>query len=81
MNNILAPCRVFADVYIDDIIIHSRTLEDHALHLREILKLLRQEQLYAKLKKCAFALQEIDFCGFQVTPEGVRSHTDKLKSI
>ena len=49
MNNLLAPCRVFADVYIDDIIIHSRTLEDHALHIREILKLLRQEQLYAKL--------------------------------
>ena len=81
MNNLLAPCREFAEVYIDDIIIHSRTLEEHVQHVREVLTLLRHEKLYAKMKKCAFGLREVEFCGFLVTAEGIRSHPDKLKSI
>ena len=81
MNNLLTPCREFAEVYIDDIIIHSRTLKEHAEHVRAVLSLLRKENLYAKMKKCAFGLREVEFCGFVVTADGIKSHPDKLKSI
>ena len=81
MNDLLSPCRVFAEVYIDDIIIHSRTLEEHVEHLRAVLTLLRTSKFFAKKKKCAFALHEVEFCGFLVTPKGIHSHPDKLKTI
>ena len=81
INDLLSPCRVFAEVYIYDIIIHSRTLEEHVDHLREVLTLLRTSKVFAKKKKCAFALHEVKFCGFLVTPKGFHSHQDKLKTI
>ena len=51
MNNLLADCRGFADVYIDDIVIYSRTLDEHLTHLRAVLLHLRAEKLFAKLKQ------------------------------
>jgi len=54
MNNILADCSGFADVYIDDIVIYLRTLDDHLTHLRAVLLHLRADKLFAKLNKCSF---------------------------
>ena len=59
MNNLLADCRGFAAVYIDDIVIFSRTFEEHCQHIRAVLQRLRAEKLYAKRKKCSFAQREI----------------------
>ena len=81
MNNLLADCRHFAEVYIDDIVIFSRTLEEHLQHLRTVLSKLRAEKLYAKKKKCTFGQLEIEFCGFLVNREGAKTHPDKVKSI
>ena len=55
MNRILLPfLDKFVVVFIDDILIYSRTQEEHAEHLRLVLSILREKQLYAKLSKCEF---------------------------
>jgi hypothetical protein len=55
MNTVLAKfLRKFALVFFDDILIYSKTMSDHVLHLREVLHVLRQHQLFAKLSKCTF---------------------------
>eukprot|EP00737_Agarophyton_chilense_P001727 gb/GEZJ01001943.1/.p1 GENE.gb/GEZJ01001943.1/~~gb/GEZJ01001943.1/.p1 ORF type:complete len:214 (-),score=23.25 gb/GEZJ01001943.1/:977-1618(-) len=57
-------------LYIDDILIYSKSLEEHKKHLREVLSALRKHQLYAKLSKCAFGASEVDFLGLKVSPQG-----------
>jgi hypothetical protein len=51
----------FTIVFIDDILVYSRTSEEHEEHLRKILERLRSEKLYAKLKKCEFWLDSVSF--------------------
>ncbi|KAJ9541912.1 hypothetical protein OSB04_028418 [Centaurea solstitialis] len=50
-------------VFIDDILVYSKTKEEHEVHLREVLETLRREKLYAKFSKCAFWLREVQFLG------------------
>ena len=73
--------REFADVYLDDIIIHSRTLEEHAAHIAAVLETLREETLYAKLRKCEFARNSIEFCGHIVSEKGIFTMPSKLQLI
>ena len=61
----------FCVAYIDDILIYSRTLEEHIEHVRKILKKLLEHGLYVKLEKCQFHVQEIEFLGYILSPEGV----------
>ena len=53
----------FVVVFINDILIYSKSEEEHELHLRTILGTLREHQLYAKFSKCEFWLQEVGFLG------------------
>ena len=69
------------NVFIDDITVYSETLEDHLLHLENLLSRLHKEQFYAKRSKCSFAQQEIEFCGYIVGKHGVRTMPDKLQLI
>ena len=56
MNDILAPfLRMFVLVFMDDILIYSKTLEEHAEHLQSVLEVLLQQDLKVKKSKCAFA--------------------------
>ncbi|KAL8148658.1 hypothetical protein AgCh_005865 [Apium graveolens] len=57
----------FVIVFIDDILIYSKSTEDHAEHLRTTLEILRKKKLYAKFSKCEFWLQEVQFLGHVVT--------------
>ena len=64
MNHVFASyLDQFVVVFIDEILIYSKTKEEHAEHLRIILQTLRQEKLYAKLSKCSFWLDHVSFLG------------------
>ncbi|KAA3485106.1 Retrotransposon protein [Gossypium australe] len=71
----------FVVVFIDDILVYSKTKEDHNKHLRLVLQILREKQLYAKLSKCEFWLGEIVFLGHIVFAEGIRVDPKKIKAI
>ncbi|GKB45871.1 putative reverse transcriptase domain-containing protein [Tanacetum coccineum] len=60
----------FVIVLINDILIHSKSKEDHEVHLKLVLELLKKERLYAKFSKCEFWLQEVHFLGHVVNHNG-----------
>ena len=64
MNDVLKDViGKFVLVYLDDIVIFSRSEEEHMLHLRIVLDVLRRNKLYAKLSKCKFVQSELKFLG------------------
>jgi hypothetical protein len=71
----------FIIVYIDDILIYSGSLEEHAEHLRKVFKRLRENKLSAKLKKCEFRVTEVDFFGHRIIEEGLKMDDHKVKVI
>ena len=66
---------------IDDILIYLRTLEEHTHHLRTILEVLRENELYTKLKKCMFWLGHVAFFGHVVSNQGVSLDPQKIEAI
>ena len=82
MNHILSPLiGKFVVVYFDDILIYRKCLEDHAKHVREVLTILRREQLYANLSKCIFAQDKLVFLGFVVSSKGIEVDSSKISAI
>ena len=71
----------FIVVFIDDILIYSKSEEDHEQHLRIILETLREHRLYAKFNKCEFWLKEIGFLGHIVSAGGVSVDPTKIKDV
>ncbi|GKB43940.1 putative reverse transcriptase domain-containing protein [Tanacetum coccineum] len=71
----------FIIVFIDDILIYSKTKKGHENHLRLMLDLLRKENLYAKFYKCDFWLQEVHFLGHVVNHEGIHVDPSKIKAV
>nr|AAL79340.1 Putative 22 kDa kafirin cluster; Ty3-Gypsy type [Oryza sativa]AAM48279.1 Putative 22 kDa kafirin cluster; Ty3-Gypsy type [Oryza sativa Japonica Group]AAP53268.1 retrotransposon protein, putative, Ty3-gypsy subclass [Oryza sativa Japonica Group] len=70
MNRIFKPyLDQFVVVFIDDILIYSKTKEDHANHLRIVLQTLRDHKLFAKLKKCDFWMDKVSFLGHVISGE------------
>ncbi|PKA50261.1 putative mitochondrial protein [Apostasia shenzhenica] len=72
---------IFAVVYFDDILIYSRTREDHLDHLRQIFQVLRAKSLFANPKKCAFLTDRVVFLGFVFFPDGVSADPEKVRAI
>ena len=68
-------------VYLDDILVFSNNDAGHEGHLKEVLSLLREQQLYAKLSKCSFSGREAKFFGSVVSEEGIKADPDKVKAI
>eukprot|EP00253_Pinus_taeda_P021984 PITA_21984 len=82
MNNIFHPyLDRFVLIFIDDILIYSRTIEEHYEHLRRVLQTLREHQLYAKFSKCDFFKEEIQYLGHVITKEGIAVDPEKIKAI
>ena len=71
----------FVVVFVDDILIYSQYEEEHEDHLRVVLQLLRDHQLYAKFNKCKFWLTEVRFLGHVVSTSGVSVDPEKVKAV
>jgi hypothetical protein len=71
----------FVVVYIDDILIYSGSLEEHAKHLQKVFQKLRENKLYDKLEKCEFRVMEMDFLGHRITQKGLKMDDHKVKAI
>ena len=68
-------------VYFDDILVYSKTLEDHLSHLREVILVLRKNSLFANRDKCTFCVDSVVFLGFIVNKRGVHVDPEKIKAI
>ncbi|KAJ9546848.1 LOW QUALITY PROTEIN: hypothetical protein OSB04_019391 [Centaurea solstitialis] len=80
MNRVCKPyLDKFVIVFIDDILIYSKTAEEHGEHLRKVLEMLKRERLHAKFSKCEFWLKE--FLGHIVTQEGIKVDLAKIEAI
>ena len=71
----------FVIVFIDDILVYSKDRENHDKHLRVVLETLIKEQLYSKLSKSEFWLNEVSFLGHLVSEEGIRVDPRKIEVI
>ena len=71
----------FVVVFVDDILIYSQSEWEHEYHLRIVLQLLRDHQLYAKFSKCEFWLTEMRFLGHMVSASGVSVDPDKVEAV
>src|ERR1051325_1656347 len=82
MNMIFHPyLDKFVIVFIDDILIYSKNDEEHAEHLRIVLKLLKEKKLYAKLSKCEFWLSEVSFLGHVISKNGIVVDPTKVEAV
>lgn len=71
----------FVVVYLDDILIYSKSPDQHLDHLKQVLKRLQDHHLYAKLSKCDFFKSEVEFLGHVVGHEGVKVDPTKVKAV
>ena len=82
MNRVFKPyLDRFMIIFIDDILIYSKSRAEHEQHLRIILQMLREHQLYAKLSKCNFWLQEVKFLGHTICKEGIKIDPKKVEAV
>ena len=68
-------------VFIDDILVYSKSREEHEEYLRTSRQLIRDNQLYAKLSKCEFWLEQVAFLGHNISKEGLSVDQAKIEAV
>ena len=82
MNHVLRKgLNAFCTVYLDDILVFSRTPEEHADHLRQVFAALRENHLHVKRSKCSFGRTSIEYLGHVVSGAGVSPDPGKVDVI
>ncbi|KAJ0495336.1 putative nucleotidyltransferase, Ribonuclease H [Helianthus annuus] len=82
MNHVFKPfIGKFLVVYFNDILVYSESVEQHLDHLRQVFGVLREQKLYANLKKCHFFSPEVIFLGYIVSGNGIRMDESKVEAI
>ena len=82
MNRVCRPMLDwFVIVFIDDILVYSKTKEQHEQHFRDVLETLRMERFYAKFIKCDFWLREVHFWGHIITQEDILVYPAKIEAV
>jgi uncharacterized protein YerC len=82
MNSVLAPVlRKFVLVFFDDILIYNKSLTKHISHLTQVFQLLKNNNLFAKISKCTFATEQVDYLGHLISSKGVATDPKKIESI
>ncbi|GJT20341.1 hypothetical protein Tco_0890278 [Tanacetum coccineum] len=82
MNRVCKPyLDKFVIVFIDDILIYSKSKKEHEEHLRQILKLLKKEELYAKFSNCKFWISKVQFLSHVIDCRGIHVDPAKIESI
>ncbi|GJW05478.1 putative reverse transcriptase domain-containing protein [Tanacetum coccineum] len=82
MNRVCKPyLDKFVIVFIDDILIYSKSKQEHEEHLKIILELLKKEELYAKFSKCEFWIPKVQFLGHVIDNKGIHVDPAKIESV
>jgi hypothetical protein len=82
MNSSLEPLlRKCVLVFFDDILVYSRSYQDHVLHLEQVFQLLQKHQWRVKPSKCSIAKREISYLGFIISEQGVATCPSKIQAV
>lgn len=81
MNDILVNrLRKFILDFFYDILVYSKSLEDHLSHLEVVLSIMLEQQLFARKEKCSFGLQQIQYLGHAIAAKGVNMDVEKISA-
>ena len=82
MNDIFRRyLRKFVLVFFYDILVYSRTWNDHLAHLREVFGILRKNHMFVKQSKCSFASSQVEYLGHIVSKDGVAADPRKIQCM
>lgn len=71
----------FVIIFIDDILVYSKSREEHAHHLTQVLQIFREKKLYAKLSKCGFWFEQTIFLWHIISEDGVLVNSEKVEAM
>jgi hypothetical protein len=82
MNGLFHPyLHIHVLVFLNDILVYSKTWEEHMKHLGQVLSLLEENQIYAKMSKCTFGKEEVEYLGHIISKKGFKLDPNKIRAI